>query len=319
MEAKECRKCKITKPLTDYSKWPNRNSLRPDCKACVNETQKQYRKDNPNYYQNVLKRGKDKRDKEREIVLKTLQDDIENKKKCTTCGYVGPRKDFVKPNQGKALSRIRLRGTCKKCNNIKQKQWRDKNPEKLKAINKKTYDRRRKDPEYRELKKQNDRDRYQDPEVKQRVYEWQRNFRKTSPIHRWRQLLKNTLARLNQSKITNTEKMLGFNATQLIEHIGEKPKGRYAIDHKLPLSWLIETTPANIACNLNNLQWLQHNENTKKNNHYADPIPLAFYQEIKPYIKGEYQDRFAEINNEIIDLKKAYILYRWANNLSSIE
>ncbi len=113
--------------------------------------------------------------------------------------------------------------------------------------------------------------------------------------------------------------MLGYTAYELYEHIGNKPGDGYAIDHRIPLSWLEQITPANIACNLHNLQWLTETDNLKKNNHYADEIPLEFFQVIKPFIKAKYQTRFTIEGDKVYDNKKEYILLRWQNNLSSIE
>jgi len=319
METKQCRTCKQTKEVSLFSKYSNRKSYMADCKRCVADKQSEYRKNNPKYYSNVLKRGKDKYWKKRNAELPELLVKLETERTCTTCGFTGSIDLFVKKNRGKAINSIRLRGTCKKCRNIQQKEWGDKNPEKKKQYNKKTYDRRKKDETYMQFKKQIERERYQDPEVKQKIYEWQRKSRMKSQIHIWRRLLKNSLTQLSQEKTTKTQLMLGYTAYELYEHIGNKPGDEYAIDHRIPLSWLEQTTPANIACNLHNLQWLTKTDNLKKNNHYADEIPLEFFQVIKPYIKEKYQTRFTIEGDMVYDNKKEYILLRWQNNLSSIE
>lgn len=111
-------------------------------------------------------------------------------------------------------------------------------------------------------------------------------------VHRWRDLLSNTLKQLNTSKSTSTKKLLGYSAEQLKEHLDKQgiDWNKHHIDHKIPVSWFESNTPPHIVNDLRNLQPLSAEENQSKLNRFGSPTDSSYIDEIRIYIKEEYLD-----------------------------
>lgn len=318
MEQKTCKTCKVEKPLSEFYKRTNRPSHDAHCRECRAQQQRQYRIDHPEYVEKRAQQQKEKYWQDRNAELPELLQKVGKIKVCTTCGYEGDIKDFKKDASTKnAVSKIRLRGTCKKCANQRTQKWLDQNPEKRKTYNKRTYDKRVQDPNFKQYKKDIDKQLLQNPEYREKKRQRDRQ-QKQKPIGIWRRLLANSLRQLGQTKTTRTQILLGYTANELFNTLGVKPTENHALDHKVPLSWLLPTTPPNIACNLNNLHWLTEEDNQKKNNWYADPIPKDYFIILQPHIKPEYQTRLVKVGDEYHDNKKEHILDAWRNNRSCI-
>lgn len=320
LEEKQCRTCAEIKSLNEFYKRKNRPSYDLNCNSCNAKKMALYRKSNPQYVEKMKQHNKEKYWTQREIQLIELKNKIGKIKICSTCGYEGPIEKFKKDSSVvNSESKNRLRGTCKICHNQKQKLWREKNPDKIKLSNKKTYDRRKSDINFMQQKKLMDKHLYQNNESyrrKKRIRE--KNRAKNSPISLWRRLLKNSLTQLSQKKKTSTQKQLGYVSHQLFDAIGHKPAENYALDHKIPLSWLESNTPTHIACDIRNLHWITNEENQRKNNWYADAIVKDFYVNISEFIKEKYKKRFIEINGLFYDKQKDYILKCWSENKSCL-
>jgi hypothetical protein len=320
-EFKCCRKCGETKPISNYSKWPNRNSYRPDCKPCVAAKQRDYLNTNLKAKERTRELSNQRYWQNRNQELPELLKKLETTRFCTTCGYEGPINEFVssKAKVG-AITKTRLRGTCIPCHEKRTKDWIQRNPDKMKSYYKKTYARRKQDDVYMKNKKEYDRIKLQtDPEFRKKKQERDRYKKKNDPTSIWRRLLSNTLRQMGTVKTDRTQVMLGYSATNLFNHLGSKPNNSDHIDHNIPLSWFITNTPPSIACNLNNLSWLSEHENLAKNNKYANPITLDYYNQVKHFIKDEFQNRFFQKANMIVDCKKDFIIDRWSKNLSCVE
>ncbi len=119
-------------------------------------------------------------------------------------------------------------------------------------------------------------------------YEKQYQRRKENPhSEKMRDLLWKTLKRKGSKKSSRSEIMLGYTSKQFKEKFPVINKG-YHIDHKIPVSWFKNETPAFIIDHLENLQLLPAGINCSKADHYADSISQAFLQECLPWIKENY-------------------------------
>jgi hypothetical protein len=319
MESKVCRTCNLDKSLDQYSIWSGRKSHRPDCKSCVNEKQKRYLKSNPETYNKVKKVQLQKYWVKRNEELPLLKEKIGKIKICTTCGFEGDISNFKDASVKNSLSKVRLRGTCKTCENARENEWIKNNPDKVKIYHKKTYNRRKKDVVFTEKKKQQQKLYHQRPEVKKRHNEKSRLVHK-SPKGIWRRLLSNALTQLKTTrpKQTRTLSLLGFTHEDLFIKVGNKPSGDYHLDHIIPLSWMVNNTPPSIACHLDNLSWITGDENKSKGNRFANSVSLDYFNKVIQYIKPEYKIRFVVSGDYVHDNKKSFILEQWAKGESSI-
>ena len=110
---------------------------------------------------------------------------------------------------------------------------------------------------------------------------------------RWRDILKNALDQLGQKKEGTTRELLRYSPLDLQEHLnsfGYDPKTQ-DIDHKIPVSWFIDTAPTHIVNNLKNIHPLNTLDNKKKLNLYSHPVEESYYKEALPYIKEKYYER----------------------------
>ncbi len=320
MKSKICRTCNVEKTINKFSIWSGRKSYRPDCKDCINNKQKKYLKENPETYSKVKKAQLEKYWVKRNEELPSLQEKIGKIKICTSCGYEGSVNDFARDASVKnSLSKVRLRGTCKPCKNIRQNEWVEKNPDKLKTYNKKTYNRRKKDKVFMEKRKEQQHIYYQRPEVKEKKREKDR-INKQKPSGLWRRLLANALTQLKtvRPKQTRTLTLLGYTHETLFNIVGSKPEGNYHLDHSIPLSWMVSTTPPSIACHLDNLSWITEKNNLAKNNRYSNPVSESYFNILKTYIKPNFINRFIITDGVVYDLKKDFILEQWDKGESSV-
>ena len=112
-----------------------------------------------------------------------------------------------------------------------------------------------------------------------------------SEEYRMKRLMRAMLYRLKIYKNTKTATMLGYTYTDLINHLGRVPTRKEAIDHKIPTTWFEDMSDYKTINSLENLQILTRSENSKKNNYYADPVSLEFYNEVIGKIKQQYKEK----------------------------
>lgn len=69
---------------------------------------------------------------------------------------------------------------------------------------------------------------------------------------------------------TKPKVMYGINITECIKELGDKPKGKYDLDHIIPKSWFNHNNPLEIkwCWSPENLQWLRHDINMWKGNRF---------------------------------------------------
>lgn len=61
-EEKYCSKCRRLLPLTEYPTWRYRSGrvyIRPECKGCMREYRKEWRKLHPEYYKRYSRRRRE--------------------------------------------------------------------------------------------------------------------------------------------------------------------------------------------------------------------------------------------------------------------
>ena len=326
METKVCNTCKIEKPLTEYyhRKPKDRGGKsypQSSCKECDKAYQKKRREENPEYYNSVKERAKEKYWEERNAELPELLEKLGKVKICSKCGFEGDVKHFAKGegnSEKGAINKLRLQGECKKCKNKRQAEYRKNNPELFKKINKKTYNRRKKDPEFIKAKKEHGKEYSKRPEVKERNNKATMERRRKNGTYHTRRLLTNTYNQIGSKRPPNqrTKKLIGYTGLQLLEALGEKPKGKYDIDHLIPLTWFKKGTPPIISCDLRNLEWKEHKTNIAKSNHYADAVDTEYFETIRQHIKDEYLYRFKVVEDKTIDTFKEKVLDLWARGES---
>ena len=321
METKVCRKCRVEKTLNQYSVWSGRKSHRPDCKSCVSKKQREYLNENPEQYDKVKKTQAKKYWVKRNEELPELIKVIGKIKTCSKCGFTGDVSLFkvrksVKPV---LIDKKVLKGTCLPCAKQRENEWAKNNPDKRKVYYKNTYNRRKKDLDFVKEKKEKDKLYNQKPEVKEKKREKDR-INKQKPNGIWRRLLANALTQLKtvRPKQTRTLTLLGYTHETLFDIVGSKPDGDYHLDHSIPLSWMVNTTPPSIACHLDNLSWITERDNLAKNNRYSNPVSESYFNILKTYIKPNFINRFIIADGIVYDVKKDFILEQWSKNESCV-
>jgi hypothetical protein len=110
-------------------------------------------------------------------------------------------------------------------------------------------------------------------------------------VHKWRDLLSNTLQQLNTSKSNSTQKLLKYSALELKEHLDNQGMNwtNDHIDHKIPVSWFKDETPPYIVNDLRNLQPLSPEENQSKGNRFSSNVSEDYLELIKPFLKNNLE------------------------------
>lgn len=116
---------------------------------------------------------------------------------------------------------------------------------------------------------------------KQREYHKRRLF---DDEYRAKVNLRKLIYRLQVEKKGKTFQLLGYTIDEFKSKVG-LCNANESIDHKIPMSWFLKDTPANIVHHLDNLQILSRSDNSKKNNKFCDTVPKTYYLICKQYIK----------------------------------
>ena len=138
---------------------------------------------------------------------------------------------------------------------IVNKNYREKNKEKIKEIN------RISGKKYSEKNKE---------KIKKYAKEY---YKKNKHLKAWRDMLKSSLKRLGQKKEAATIELLGYSALELKNHIQSlfvdgmtwDNHGEWHIDHIKPVSSFPKTTHPSVVNALTNLQPLWWLDNLSKN------------------------------------------------------
>ena len=89
----------------------------------------------------------------------------------------------------------------------------------------------------------------------------------------------------------------GYTLKQLSEHLDKigYDTSVNQLDHKIPISWFVDGTPAHIVNSLHNLQCLTPTENNAKKDSFACPVEESYYHESFPFIKSGYKQSISII------------------------
>jgi hypothetical protein len=231
-------------------------------------------------------------------------------KKCTKCSVEKLLNDFPKCSSG---TKDGLASWCRICHNEKNKLWREKNKEYVKEVNNKNYNNNRilyieqvkkyneknndKILDYR--KKYNEKNKAKAKEYnkiyvsqnKNKILESSKKYRIKYPhVQRWRNILRNTLEKLNQIKSSSTYTLLKYTPQELKEHLDNLGMDwdKHHIDHKIPITWFKPETPPHIVNDLRNLHPLEESINKSKNNRYNHIVDEDYLHIVKEWIKEEY-------------------------------
>lgn len=232
-------------------------------------------------------------EKKRQEEISELLKKLGKVKICSVCGFEGDISLFRPgaPINFEKPTKTQLRGTCKKC---RRKSINESNssPERKKERAKKMWAWICADPVRLQKKKEKNIIYHSQQRVKKMRNEKEKERIKRNPhIRRWRKLLTHTMNRMGLPKNDSTENLLGYSPFDLKNHLGSKPSEDAHIDHLIPVSWFIETTPVSLVCDLRNLEWKTKLQNISKTNRFSDPVCKEYYDLCLEYIKPEYQKR----------------------------
>ena len=248
MSTKVCTKCGEEKGVEEFNNLAaHKDGKSSCCKKCDRDYFKQYRVEN--------KDGLTKRVKARQAGY-TI--DTEGTKRCSKCGVVKDVGEFCVHKRSKGGRDCR----CKECKGKQDKEYSEKNKEKILS----------KAKEYKKAHRK-------------RYNEWERNKKKTDPNYKLSSLVRSKVFKLlkGDNKQNSSLSFLGCSVEEARKHIEAQFRpgmswenhGQYGwhIDHIRPLSSfdLADLEQAKIAFHYTNLQplWAEENLTKGKKLYYA--------------------------------------------------
>jgi len=190
--------------------------------------------------------------------LKKRKLDGENfvtEKKCKLCEQVKPREEFTV-----SVSSDGLFPYCRECNRkVRNERYYTEEGRKSHRKSTNKYSR----------KKYSIDDRYKTSRL------ISRNFNL---------LLENSRKRKQWTKY---EILIGYEVSDFINKIGNRPSTEHQIDHKIPTTWFSDECPYNVIWDMRNLWWVTKDYNNKKGNKWCDIIPEDYLEVIRPYLKRD--------------------------------
>jgi hypothetical protein len=278
---KKCYKCKEEKQLQEFAKDKSKkDGLNSSCKVCSRLMVKDYHKENKEKIKSSRKiYNENNRDKNKEYWESYYALNKET--------LLEKSKEWYQENK-EEYSEYRKTYNSENKDRIKQyeESYYEINKE---AILNRGKDFRQNNPTYGKEWFQNN---------KEKVAVLSQKYRKQHPHrYRWRQLLSDTIQRLNQIKKDSTHKLLKYSALELKEHLDKQGMdwNFHQIDHKIPLSWFEDHTPPHIVNDLRNLQPLSPSTNQSKLNKYMDKVDEDYLEQVKDYIKKEFNIYYKNI------------------------
>ena len=203
---------------------------------------------------------------------------MEIDKVCKTCKSLKTINDFRSK-----------RNICRKCENLKQCEYRKNNLDKVREI-KKVWREANKDKENernRKWKEKVKNDEILHSEMKSKRNEYLKNKRKTDTNFRMKEAMRRMLRRTLLFKTDRTSALLGYTALELKQHLETlfidnmswenygvptdgiyEPKKTWSIDHVKPIDAFPKNTHPSIINALNNLQPMWWEENSSKRHTY---------------------------------------------------
>jgi len=251
-------------------------------------------------------------------------------KKCNKCNIEKPLNEYY------LINSQYYQPKCKICYKQKNKEWRDKNKEKVKQyytdnkaeLIEKSKDKYKNNKEYfqnyyktyyedpKNVYLQSERNKkwngnnptyskdyyYKNKETLLPYYrKWNKEYYSKHPhLRRWRNLLNNSLKQLNTNKQDNTIELLKYSPLELKEHLDKQGMdwNKHHIDHKIPVTWFKSNTPPHIVNDLRNLQPINANENKSKSNKFGNLVPSSYIYDIETYVKKQYKDKLWQLEDK---------------------
>jgi hypothetical protein len=156
-------------------------------------------------------------------------------------------------------------------------------------------------PRFREKKIVTSKQRYSrnSEQIKEKVREYAKNHKEQIDEYnkQWRADNADYVrikSNENEKKRYNTipfYKALKQSRKHLRKSLGSVTNDGLSVDHKIPISWFLTSTPIEVINHQDNLQLLPLDVNVKKGNKYAAPVSLSFYLMVKKYIKPKHQNK----------------------------
>ena len=262
---KKCKKCEIVKPLEDFNKQKiGKFGRRSQCRECQKAESRRYLAENGEV---VKKRQADRRARMANRDLSTLV--LPDTLPCSACGENKPPTEFHN-NKFMKLGKVT---ECKSCVSIRDRKFREENPEKIYQW----------DKNYRENNREH-RNAWE--------REWRKHKRATDPTFRLKDCVRVSInSGLNRTEGSKqgqkTFDMLPYTPEELKEHIESQfedwmtwdnwgiathERKTWNIDHIIPQSLLpyesLEHENFHRCWALENLQPLETFENIKKSNNF---------------------------------------------------
>lgn len=240
---KECKKCSQIKETSDFNRLKiSKDGLRYECRSCEreyrqlhkdrqNEYMKNYRKEN---YEELKEKDKERRNKNVDKIRR-------DKSK-----YYQENKQIWKKSTERNKEKIRER----------KDKYAEENEEKMIMWKKESYERRKKEPGYKEYRNK-----------------YAREYRSRNPhIIAWRNTLRRVIYQYGQNKSGKTIDILGYSATDFKSHIESlflegmcwDNWGSWHIDHIIPVCQFDKNTHPSVVNALSNLRPLWAKDNLSK-------------------------------------------------------
>lgn len=96
------------------------------------------------------------------------------------------------------------------------------------------------------------------------------------------------ISKMSKNKEYSTFKYLGYSFDELVKSLGKLPDKTEHIDHKIPISWFLESAELKLIFSLENLQILSAKDNISKGNRFSHKISKKYFNKIKTVIKPKY-------------------------------
>lgn len=275
VEAKECTRCNVVKPLTDFHKSSGGSAggRQPKCKVCKSE---------------IFKNSYTPSENITRIVTINIDGVKTKAKKCTGCNIVKPLCDFYNRKAGVGGKYP----SCKECQNKQHQQWKNRNSDYLK-----TYERLRWS-ENKESERERKRKYYCSEQNNKRWKNWYKNNKDRVKVRNMNRSAKikelpNTLTSEELAAIMkrfgNRCALTGSEDIELDHFIAVSTGyGGTTLQNIIPLdSWL------NVSKKDNNpFEWV-------KNKHISEKINSEKFDELISYL--------AELNSMTVDEYRHFV------------
>lgn len=281
VEAKECTRCKVVKPLTDFHKASDGSAggRQPKCKACKKEIHKKSYKPSENItrIETLVING---------VAIKA--------KACTQCKAVKPLDEFNRDKLGVG-NRYPL---CKECQNEKSRQWKLNNPDKLKK--------------YEQIRWAENKER--ESQRKRKYYDSEKN------VQRWREWYKNNKERVkvnNMNRVSLLQELPNTLTVKQLESITERFNGKCALSESTDIEFdhFIAVATGYGGTTLQNIipldSWLNVSKRDKnpfewvKEKHIREKVDMNKFNKLISYL--------AELNSMTVNEYRDYVCKCYEN------